>query len=152
VASTRQRLETLEGALEKALLEVRGLKDAIQGEDPTKQMIARWCDAWRKRHGAVYQVTKADAGNIKRLTGILGAAELTVRLGRFINDRDVWLTRQRHPLAVFYSRVNLYATQAAGHVSEEDAPAAAVGCKHTPACTSDAQHTALKLAEVYDGH
>jgi len=139
-AKTERLLAAIEENLGKAIRDLHELRSQVAEENPTRDIIARWCERWKALYGSDYQVTKADAGQIKRLVSSLGAAELRARLGAYLKDRDDFLVKQAHPLNIFFKRVNGYGT-----VQRADEPAQAVGCKHTPRCADDVEHTRRKL-------
>jgi hypothetical protein len=135
-------LEACIGECLERLVEVKHL--ALQ-ENPTRDLIARWCEAWKKRYRDDYVVEKQDAGQLKRLGNTLGHEELGNRLRRYVNDVNPWLMKQRHPLSVFYKQVNAYGSSSEDLAGDDAAP---VGCSHSPACKSDQEHTKRKMQEA----
>lgn len=121
------------------------LEAATKGENPVGEVIARWKAAWKKKYGAEYELSSADAGNMKRLVTKRGKDDAAARLGRYINDNDPWLVRQRHPLAAFWSRENGYGKTVHETVEDGDTPS---GCSHRPPCKTDAEHTSKKMQEM----
>lgn len=103
--------------------------------------------AWTERyHGQRYlwQYAK-DRAQMKRLVKSLGIEELTLRVAQFITNDDPFLVRARHPFGLFVSGINRYAAEA---VESFDLASPAVGCQHTPRCTSDVEHTKKRAAEI----
>lgn len=130
--------------------QVSTLRSATAGENPVGKAIAYWQQSWKGRYRADYELTKADAGNFKRLVTKHGLGELCARLNRYLHDHDNFLERQKHPLSIFFSRVNTYASPIAGagpfDVDTEMEPPP--DCRHSPRCKSDQEHTRRRQQEL----
>lgn len=141
--------DDIEETIAKLHDQVRTLRSAVAGENTVGKAIAYWQASWKGRYRADYDLTKADAGNLKRLVTKHGLGELCARLNRYLHDRDDFLERQKHPLSIFFSRVNTYASPIAGagpfDVDTEMEPPP--DCRHAPPCRSDQEHTRKRAAE-----
>ncbi len=112
--------------------------------DILKELYAYWNDLWHAVYGSDYVFTfTRDAPQMKRLVRQLGPDEVRARMLSYLKDREVFVADKKHPFGLFVSMSNKYAGLLAG---ADDA--AAVGCKHTPRCTTDLQHTTKKLKEA----
>lgn len=136
---------TLDALLDKIEAKIAAIHDDVRharslaaGENPVGRIIAVWKSEWRARHQGDYELTKADAGNFKRLVTKYGASEMNVRILNYLGDTDPWLVRQQHPLNVFFARVNMYQSRQADEWS----------CRtHTPPCTTPEAHAERFNAE-----
>ena len=137
-----------EGLIARIHDHLRQMKALAAGENPVGEVIGFWKDAWKFRHGSDYDLSQADAGNIKRQVTRLGAADLKERLKRYLGDSEPFLMRQKHPLSIFWSRVNTYSTPTTAPQEMDDHDAPPSGCQHTPACRTDAEHTVRKMREM----
>lgn len=146
-------LDDVKTSLAKLHDQVLALEAAVSGENPTRDVIAFWCSEWKRVHAANYDVTKADAGNFKRLVTANGLNEMKQRIARYLADRDRWLMQQKHPLGVFFKRVSGYATPqgrpAAFRAMENDEPPTMPSdCRHEPPCRDDVEHTMRRNREM----
>ena len=139
-------IDSTEHLLASAHDNLQQMKALAEGENPVRDTIGFWVSAWKAKYGASYDLSAADAGNVKRLVTKNGAADTKARLARYLADGDQFLTRQRHPLSIFWSRANTYSPAAATHETViQDRP---VGCRHTPACATDEAHTRKRSQEM----
>lgn len=127
--------DEIEATIAKLHDQVRQLRSAAQGENPVGKAIAAWVSGWKHCYGADYEPTKADTGNIKRLVTKHGAEEVISRLRRYAQNKDQFLVKQRHPLSIFFSQWNTYASGTNGQ--ELELEAAPVDCRHTPRCQTE---------------
>lgn len=153
---TEKRIQTLIASVKESIAKthdlVLQLEAAVGGENPVGEVIGFWRDEWHRVYNGDYDITKADAGNFKRLVTKHGRVEMRQRLVRFLIDKDAFLVRQKHPLAIFFTRVNAYSTPAGGNVAgtarDELDAAAPVDCHHEPPCRDDVQHTMKRRQEM----
>src|SRR5688572_16993464 len=148
---TEKRIQKL---IEEAKSSIAKLHDivlqldaAVAGENPVGAVILFWKTSWQTVHGAAYTMTAADKGHVKRLVTQLGADDVKARMKNYLNDRDPFLARNKHPLNFFVSRINQYAELISMHPPElpDEIPA---DCRHDPPCRSDADHTRKRAAEM----
>lgn len=110
-----------------------------------KELHDYWFEMWKAAYNDKYQFAQGrDASQFKHYLKALGLEELEARLARFLDDKDPWIVGQRHLLGIFFARVNSYGRTEAPALVEATRP---IGCRHTPACKSDAAHTRRMLAE-----
>jgi hypothetical protein len=70
-----------------------------------------------------------------------------MRMTTYFGDRDVFIAKNRHPLNLFVSRINVYARPVS--MRPEDLPdEIPADCRHDPPCRSDADHTRKRAAEM----
>lgn len=122
---------------------VMQLEAVVSGENPTRDVIAFWCDEWRRKYGSDYDISKTDAGQFKRLVTKHGKVEMTQRIARYLLERRQWLVENKHPLSVFFKQTSSYATPG-GDLGYEPPPS----CQHEPLCRSDAEHTSKRMREL----
>lgn len=130
------------------------LEAAVRGENPTRDGVAFWCSEWKGLYRANFDITKADAGNFKRLITSNGLAEMKLRVGRYLADKDRFLVQQKHPLSIFFKRVSAYATpqgtaapvRSLDSYELPDEPPA--DCRHEPPCRGDIEHTQRRAREM----
>ena len=103
-----QRLDEIEATITKLHDQIREARTLVAGENPVGHVIAFWVLSWKNAHGGMYELTKQDATNLKRLVNQHGLEELEGRMIRYLGDSDPWLARQEHPLSIFVARVNGY--------------------------------------------
>lgn len=104
------------------------------------EVFAEW---WQGRYNDKYHFAGArDAGSFKRLLKTMDVETVAARMRLYLLDDDRFLVSQRHPLNLFISKINQYGTRP---ITEP--PPRAVGCSHTPACTSDVDCTRRRAAE-----
>ena len=103
-----QRLDEIEATITKLHDQIREARTLAAGENPVGHVIAFWVLSWKNAHGGMYELTKQDAANLKRLVNQHGLEELEGRMIRYLGDSDRWLARQEHPLSIFVARVNAY--------------------------------------------
>ena len=126
------------------------MQKLVKGE-PTIGVLMRevtdaWDAAWTARYRTKYHWSGVkEMPHVKRLTRGLGAEELKSRLLRFLKDDDAFYVQSRHPFTLFASNVNRYTAEAPEPLTL-DAPVIP-GCKHTPPCTTDQQHTKRVTAD-----
>jgi hypothetical protein len=136
--------------------QVLQLEALVAGENPVRDVIAFWCSEWKLRYAANYDVTKADAGNFKRLVTANGLNEMKQRVARYLADGDRFLVQQKHPLSMFFKRVSGYATPlpvergALRHAMEYDLDPSTIpaDCRHDPPCHDDIEHTRRRTREM----
>lgn len=87
-----------------------------------------------------------DRPHLKRLIKSVGVEELEARFLRYLQSDEDFFTRSRHPFSLFVSSVNQWASAASAAPGFDLEPVP--DCRHTPRCTSDAQHTKRKNAEM----
>jgi len=121
------------------------MQKLVKGE-PTIGVLMReatdaWGAAWEARYKTPYSWVdgKKQAPHFKKLVQALGVEELKSRIFRYLRDDDAFYVGARHPFGLFLSNVNRYTAEAPEPLTL-DAPVIP-GCKHTPACTTDQQHT-----------
>ena len=128
-------------------LEAELNQEATPGQQ-AKQALAAFGRLWQARYQAKYTFNrKVDPAHLKRLVRELGLDDLKVRITAYLQDADPFIVKNRHPLNLFVSRVNVYAPRQVTStlLSREDA--LPVGCQHRPPCLSDQDHTRRRLRE-----
>ena len=141
----QQLIDSTEALVAKLHDNLQQMKALADGENPVRDTIGFWVGAWKAKYGASYDLSAADAGNLKRLVTKKGAADTKARLARYLADGDHFLARQRHPLSIFWARANTYSAVDAQHTAVEERP---VGCRHTPGCRTDEEHTRKRTQEM----
>jgi len=114
-----------------------------------KDLGAAWQEAWGARYKADYVVSNYGEYNRhwKTLLKTLSVEEIKVRILNYIKASDPFYTRAQHDLRIFVRNINSFAPVTdAGFDLADEAPA--VGCKHTPRCKSDVEHTQRRSAEM----
>jgi len=161
VSDDARKTKQLVGRIDRATLllgqlhdELLAIKRGLEGSNPTGEIFQHFADAWLRRHHAKYEFSGGqDAKNITRLLKVFDVATLKVRISRYIADSDPFLVRQKHPFGNFVTRVNTYSTPNGSASSSSgsiafDEPAEVVGCKHTPPCGSDSEHTRRRMEDM----
>lgn len=134
--------------LNERTFEHLGELEALLNEGPTvasqvPKLFAAWAQKWSAAHqGEKYVFAEGrDGGAFKRLLKALAFDDITTRMDAYLADADPWYVERRHPLAVFLKNIN-----SIGPLT--DPTTAVVGCRHVPACKSEAEHTRKRLDEV----
>lgn len=142
-------IDEMKHSIAKLHDQARMLEAAVAGENPVGEVVLFWRDEWHRVYGAKYDLTVRDKGNFKRLTTTHGKVEMKQRIARYLADRDTFLSRQKHPLSIFFTRVSAYATPAPLPRNQADYELATpADCRHEPPCRDDAQHTSLRQREM----
>ena len=145
-------IDDVKASLDRTRDLVLQLEAAVSGENPTRDVIAFWCSEWKRLYAANYDVTKADAGNFKRLVTANGLNEMKQRIARYLGDRDRFLVQQKHPLTIFYKRVSAYATPQGQRQEQRQVDdfetSVPVDCRHEPPCRDDVEHTMRRNREM----
>ena len=153
MTETRKRERTaslvaeLHRLLERQLEQIAELEKILSDEPTTTSqtptLFAAWGHKWAAAHeGEKYVFAQGrDGAAFKRLLKALPLEEIIGRMEAFLADTDPWLVQRRHPLGVFLKNINSIGPT-------HQAPAPVIGCSHVPRCTSEAEHTKKRLAEV----
>jgi len=73
------------------------------------ELIAIWCEEFKKKRGTNPIITGRIVGTAKRLVDVLKPDETTRELfRRYLDDGDPWLTKQGHPFTALESRLDAY--------------------------------------------
>lgn len=140
ILDAKKTLETLSNKI--AALEQLASSQPTAGQ-VTKALFEFWHARWGTAYRESYQFAHGrDAGQFKRLLKTLSQEELQKRMARYISDDDPFLSKQRHPLSLFFSQINRW-----GGTEGEATWLVPVGCKHQPACANDVEHTRRMMAE-----
>jgi hypothetical protein len=124
---------------------VREMRKLLAGErgigDLMKEAIEAYKVCWEERYESGFHWSGAEnSAQMKTLLKTFTVDELIARMVRYLRDDDKWLVERRHPFRNFAQRVNQYAPMAVPS-------SRAIGCHHSPPCTSDAQHTERSVQE-----
>lgn len=112
-----------------------------------KQFETAWLATWSSRYHGEYQFhAKRDRPQIKRLVLKMTPEELQVRAYNYVRNDDPFFVRARHSFGAFVSTINQHAPIVSA--SEELQLEAPTGCRHTPACSSDVEHTRRRGEEM----
>lgn len=116
-----------------------------------KQLASTFDRLWSERYargemGRYVWGGKKDNAQLKRLIKMLGLAEAERRVGAYIASDDDFFRKHRHSFGMFVSTINQHASTDRIEFSL-DAPAPA-GCKHTPPCKTDQEHTRRRRDEL----
>lgn len=148
------------------LLEQADRLDAVLNEQPTEGKIAHglvtsFGDLWEHKYRAKYAVPNwaAATTNMKRLVKQMGAAEVALRMSRYLASSDGFYVQAKHPLPMFISAVNKFATRGSSlldddpmrttQTTDDDLESAApADCRHRPACRTDEEHTRKRAREL----
>lgn len=148
---TRKQLEKLTGDLKTII--ARGhdtllhIDRVLKGENPVGELFDFWKTQWRATYRADYVFeNRKDAGQFNRLLKALPVGVVKRLLLAYLRDDDPFLVRNKHPLNLFWSRVNTYRAAAVG--PGPAMPSLPVGCQHEPPCSSDAEHTTRRQREL----
>lgn len=145
-------IDDVKGSIAKLHDQVLQLEAAVAGENPTRDLIAFWCSEWKRIYSASYDVTKADAGNFKRLVTSTGLSEMKQRVARYLGDKDRFLVQNKHPLGMLFKRHSGYATPlpslATYPTDGYEPPLLPVDCRHEPPCRNDIEHTRRRAQEM----
>jgi len=111
-----------------------------------RQLTATFDTAWSARYapgqGSQYVwAFQRDRPAMKRLIGKLGLEEVEHRVANYIASNEDYVLKAHHTFSLFVGTVNRYADAAQRVDPVPD-------CLHVPACTSDAQHTKRRSAEL----
>lgn len=153
---TDKQLDTLIADIKTSIARthdlVLKLEAQVTGQNPVRDVIAFWCNEWKHRYAANYDVTKGDAGQFKRLVTANGLGEMKQRIARYLNDHDRFIVQNKHPLSFFFKRVSGYATPegrpAHWQAMEDDTEPGPIDCHHEPPCRTESEHTTKKLREL----
>ena len=140
------QLKQISAAATDAHLELQAILDTRPSESQNaKTFLDEFVTTWQKKYpGQKYVVNGAkDIGSIKRLLKSLTIGELRQRRTAFFTSTDPFFKDAHHPLGLFCGAIN----KLGGDRERDDIDAPVIGCTHSPACTSDQQHTQRKIAE-----
>lgn len=135
------------------LTEARGLLEGAPGIGDKLKAVERgfdaaWCSRYAKgATGRYVWAYMKDRPQIKRLLRTLTADDIISRAQRYIVDDDDFYARARHNFGLFVTNINRFAAAGESPDLALEAPAPA-GCKHVPACKSDAEHTTRRNREL----
>lgn len=112
-----------------------------------KELTVAFETAWAGRYGAertyVWNGGK-DFAAMKRLIRKVGVEDLERRIDTYMRSSEPHHVSARHSFPMFVGCVN--SLIAAPLLDGDDVEV--IGCKHSPPCATDAQHTKKKLAEA----
>ena len=112
------------------------------------QLEASWQTAWASRyHGEYVFAYLRDRPQWKKLLKSFTVEALQIRILGYIRDGDPFYVQRRHPLNLFILNVNKYAPEDHFGTFDLESPVT-TDCKHLPRCSSDAQHTKRRAAEL----
>lgn len=112
-----------------------------------REFEERWSVLWDARYHTAYQFTRTrDIPGMKRLLTALGLDEVLRRATNYIRNDDPFYVRSRHPFGLFVSSINSHVGEPSP--MEDFELAAPSGCRHTPPCKSDVDHTARSNADL----
>lgn len=136
------RIKDLETTIAQAYDQLRGIKEILAGGNPVAACREYFALGWRRKYGADYTWSHAkDSAQLKRLIRLLGVPDLQARMAAYLSTDDQFVTRQKHPFAVFVSTINVYTAT----TERERRP---IGCDHEPACANDVAHTQRRQREM----
>jgi hypothetical protein len=102
---------------------------------------------WRARYGVPYMWTYTkDRPQLKRLLRALAVDEIEARMGTYLKSTDSYYVGARHNFSLFVASINNHVGLA--QVAELSLAAPAVGCRHTPPCKDDQEHTRRSTQEM----
>lgn len=102
---------------------------------------------WRARYGVPYMWTYTkDRPQLKRLLRALAVDEIEARMGTYLKSGEAYYGAARHNFSLFVATINNHQGLAAPAELTLSAPP--VGCRHTPPCKDDQEHTKRNTAEV----
>lgn len=135
---------------ERGLALLATLEAKLEGSETLGQQMKRVSDAfgiaWRRRYGRDYVFVGAkDAQAVKRLLKSLSVDEVLARIPRYVTNDDPFYGKVSHSLSMFASTINQHGADQGELLEGGNAPA---GCKHTPPCRSDVEHTRRSIAEM----
>lgn len=107
-----------------------------------KECYDRWLELWP--HGTYVFVFTKDAPQMKRLVRELGKQDVLERMFRYLTCREPFYADKKHPFPMFVATINKWGS-IPGEIVFQAAP---IGCRHTPPCHSDVEHTRLKQQEL----
>ncbi len=144
----RRLIKAAYAELDKALEHLADLEAMVDGNptvgDQTKALTAAFAERWQARYKTEYHVGNWGKARtqLRALLKTLTADEITQRMDAYLSNMDRFYVTNRHPFDAFVKDINRF----------WQAPSVAggrpVGCQHSPACDSDAAHTARKLTEL----
>jgi hypothetical protein len=111
----RKLLETLRDLREKETAVLGEIESLMGGGLGIGQRMkvgyVAFADMWEDRYpGSSYVFAfQKDAPLMKRLLSKLSDDELAARIGRYLQNPDPWLVKNRHPFGAFVSQINQYA-------------------------------------------
>jgi len=133
------------GALIEEINEVLGGGVGIAAK--IREFDIAWSMLWQGRYRSAYQFNRTkDMPHVKRLIKTMGVEELVRRATNYLRSVDPFYVGARHNFGVFVASINSHVGEAAP--AQDFELAAPTGCKHTPPCRSDAEHTGRKSAEM----
>jgi hypothetical protein len=132
-ASEKRKLERLVTAGRELLEKLGAVLDeadvVIGGGAGIGQQLRTFEDAFDAGWGQVYAAGETgryvwnyrrDRPNTKRLLKTFGLMGLTERAVAYLEDRDPFLTKERHPFGLFVARINRYAAVLPAHEDDAD--------------------------------
>lgn len=104
---------------------------------------------YQSRYGVPYMWTYTkDRPQLKRLLKPLGVEEIEARMGAYLANQDPYYVGARHNFPLFVATINNHiGVRAPAELSLSAPP---MGCRHTPPCQSDQEHTRKRSAEMKD--
>jgi hypothetical protein len=111
---------------------------------------AAWADRYARGDARAYVWNfKVDGPNAKRMVKAMGVDEVVARIPRFMRDDYEALVRARHPFGWFTRQINSYAAPSTEPAADLELEAqAAIDCRHTPPCKTDAEHTRRRSSDL----
>ena len=141
-------VETIEGRLRQVDADLADLRRLATAQPTTASEVRRLFEAfsagWKRRYGASYQFTGArDGAQFKRLLRSSTVVVLEAAIDHYLASDDRFLCENKHPLALFIGTVNRWTVVGDAY----DVEGRPVGCRHSPTCRTDAEHTRKMIAE-----
>lgn len=117
-----------------------------------KAAQAHYGAAWSQRYGSAYVWAYAkDGAQLKRLIQALGVVEVNARATRYLANNDPFFATRRHPFGLFVGSIGQHVAPADAAFELEEDGARPTGCRHTPACKTDTEHTRRRSADMREG-
>ncbi len=145
------RIDVALATLTKLHSELVDLKRHVLGQNPTRDTLAFFDDAWRARYAQGVEPVqhypfnrRVDPAQVKRLLKTMNTAQIQRAIDRYFKDRDKFLVENKHPFNIFISRLPRYV----GGVDAVERAEDVRGCDHTPRCASGVEHTRKKMQEL----
>lgn len=108
-----------------------------------------WCARYAPgRTGAYVWAYVKDRPQMKRLVRMLGVDELKARFIRYMRNDDPFYVKARHPFGSLVSSVNTHAAQGEAAEGFDLADQPPAGCKHSPPCRNDVEHTRRRQQDL----
>lgn len=128
--------------------------EAIVGGGPTvgdklREIESHWSDLWQGRYGEPYAWPNfaVSRGKWKVLFRKLPFEVLKVRVANYMKNGEEYFVTRRHPFDLFITTINQHVNPASagGESGLSDTP---TGCKHTPPCRDQFEHTKRRQQEA----